>query len=236
MSAHTDRCYEIKLPAYYVPRCTWRLLTLIQRLTQLLSRTKEALFHSEMEKTLSLSVSHLCISSPCPSRAGPGSCGWRTAGLWSSSPDWPGPRQQTCTFAVLARTTPARRRTAPRTHTAGRCSPPEQSLLSGPGQPAGPCRTEGSPWARTSASDRKSLSHPVGHWCHMWFTDSVRNLFTQFTWWNKQLNRKLNAFYDITDVQAPKQEVQFSIQVSLCFSLELSVNMQAIYCFSFSVL
>lgn len=49
---------------------------------------------------------------------------------------------------------------------------------------------------------------------------TVRNLFTQFTWWNKQLNRKLNAFYDITDVQAPKQEVQFSIQVSLCFKIQ----------------
>lgn len=125
-------------------------------------------------KIPSLSASHLCTSSPGPSLAGPGSCGWPTAGLWSSSPDWPGPRQQTCMFAVPARSTPARRRTAPRTHTAGRCSPPGQSLLSGPVQLAGPCRRGGSPSAQTSASDRKSLSHPVWQSC---VTDSFQNGF-----------------------------------------------------------
>lgn len=104
---------------------------------------------------------HLCTSTPCPLQAGPGSCGWLTAGLWSSSPDWPGSPRQTCTSAAPARSTPARRRSSPRTRTAGRCSPPEQSLRPDPGRSAGLCRRGGSPSARTSASDRKSWSHPV---------------------------------------------------------------------------
>lgn len=141
-------------------------------------------------KTSSFSlVSHLCTSSPCPSPAGPGSCGWPTAGLWSSSPDWPGPRQQTYTSSAPARSTTARRRTAPQTRTAGRYSPPEQSLLSGPGPSACPCRRGGSPSAQTSASDTRSLSHPVGQ---SPVTDSFTGSFAQFIaqllWWNNRVN------------------------------------------------
>lgn len=124
-------------------------------------RTKAALFQPEIERTLCLTASHLCTSSPCPSLAATGSCGWPKEGLWSSFPDWPGPRRQTCKSVTRARTTPTRRQTAPRTRTAGRCSPPEQSVQSGHGQPVGPCRKGGCPWARTSASGRKSWSRPV---------------------------------------------------------------------------
>lgn len=123
-------------------------------------RTKAALFQPEIERTPCPPASHLCISSPNPSLARTCSCGWPTTALWSSSPDWAGPRQQTCTSLVLARPKPARRQTAPRTRTARRCSPPEQSVQSGRGQPVGPCRKGGSPWARTSASDRRSWSRP----------------------------------------------------------------------------
>lgn len=109
-----------------------------------------------------LRSSHLCTSSPCLPLTGRGSCDWPTAGLWSSSLDCSDLRQQTCTFAVLCHSTRARRQIAPRTHRAGLCSPPEQSHLPGPAQLAGPCRKGGSPWAQTSVSDTKSLSHPVG--------------------------------------------------------------------------
>lgn len=112
----------------------------------------------------SVSLSHLCTSSPCLPLTGRGSCDWPTAGLWSSSLDCSDLRRQTCTFVVPCRSTRARRQTAPRTHRAGLCSPPEQSHLPGPAQLAGPCRKGGSPWAQTSVSDTKSLSHPVGQW------------------------------------------------------------------------
>lgn len=136
------------------------------------------------EATQTFRLSHLCTFSPCPSLAGPGSCDWLTAGLWSSSPDWPGPQQQTCMSAAPAHSTPARKRTAPRTRTAGRCSPPGQSLLSRLGQTDDPCRRGGSPSEHTSASDRKSLFHPV--W-QLWFTNSITTgLFgqsvTQILW------------------------------------------------------
>lgn len=109
-----------------------------------------------------LLLSHLCTSSPCLPLTGQGSCDWPTAGLWSNSLDCSDLRRQTCMFAVLCHSTRARRQIAPQTHRAGLCSPPEQSHLPGPAQLAGPCRKGGSPWAQTSVSDMKSLSHPVG--------------------------------------------------------------------------
>lgn len=128
-----------------------------------------------------LPLSHLCTCSPCLPLTEPGSCDWPTAGLWSSSLDCSDPRQQTYMFAVQGRSTPVRRQTAPQTHTTGLCSPPEQALLPDPGQLVGPCRKGGSPWGRTSVSDRKSLSHPVGQCCGIYF----HNLFTQFTFCKK---------------------------------------------------
>lgn len=142
-------------------------------------------------------LSHLCTSSPCLPLTEPGSCDWPTAGLWSSSQDCSDPRRQTCRFAVPVHSTKARRQNAPRTHITGPCSPPEQALLPGPGQLAGPCRKGGSPWAQTSVSDRKSLSHPVGQCCGVY----LHNLFTQFTfcapaplkriWWEERLKKNL---------------------------------------------
>lgn len=108
-----------------------------------------------------LPFSHLCTSSPCLPLTGQGSCDWLTAGLWSSSPDCSDLRRQTCTFAVSRRSTRLRRQIAPRTHTVGLCSPPEQWLLPGPAQLAGPCRRAGFPSAQTSVSGMRSLSHPV---------------------------------------------------------------------------
>lgn len=151
-------------------------------------RTKAALFDPEIEKTPCPPASHLCTSSPSPSLTGTCSCGWLTTGLWSSSPDWAGPRQQTCTSAVLAQPKSARRQTAPQTRTAGRCSPPEQSVQSGRGQPVGPCRKGGYPWARTSASDRRSWSRPgkISTAC------CCSEIFlVQCTQWNKRSYRKL---------------------------------------------
>lgn len=133
-----------------------------------------------------LPLSHLGTSSPCLSLTEPGSCDWPTAGLWSSSLGCADPRRQTCRFAVPGRSTTARRQTAPRTHTTGPCSPPEQALLPGPGQLAGPCRKGGFPWARTSVSDRKSLSHPVGQCCG----DYLHNLFKHITFWHPPPKKK----------------------------------------------
>lgn len=132
-------------------------------------------------------LSHLCTSSPCLPLTEPGSCDWPTAGLWSSSLDCSDPRRQTCRFAVPVRSTTERRQTAPRTHITGPCSPPEQALLPGPGQLVGPCRKGGSPWARTSVSDRKSLSHPVGQCCGVY----LHNLFTQFTFCAPPLHKRI---------------------------------------------
>lgn len=120
-----------------------------------------------------LPLSHLCTSSPCPSPAGPGSCNWLTAALWSSSPGCSDPRRQICMSAVRRRSTPARMQTAPRTRTAGLCSPPEQSLLPGPGQLACPCRIGGFPSAQTTVSDRRSLSRPVGECCMSFLHNSL---------------------------------------------------------------
>lgn len=156
-------------------------------------KTKSALLHPEIERTPCLSASHLCTSSPNPSRAGTSSCGWPTAGLWSSSPDLAGPLQQTCMSAVPAQPTLVRRQTAPQIRTAGRCSPPEQSVQSGRGQSVGPCRRGGSPWARTSAYDRRSWSHPAKI-STAWGCCDI--FLAQLTQWNKTRYRKLLCFWN----------------------------------------
>lgn len=176
------------------------------RATQWLSEspygTKPPFFHP-WRRRRSNSVSHLCTSSPCPSPAGPGTCGWPAAGLWSSSPGWPGSQRRTCTSAAPARSTPARRRTVRRTRTAGRCSPRGRSLQSRLDPTDAPCRRGGSPSAHTSASDRKSLSHPVWQRSHAVVYEWPVCFLT--LWWNPGGYKLLTA-----------ENTDASTKISLC--------------------
>jgi len=107
---------------------------------------------------------HLDSDPPAPSAGPIKSCDWQSAGLWASSPGWAGPRRLACTCGRRPRPPRSRRRrrrSVRRTHRAARCSPPAPARPAAHGPTAGPCRTAGSPSARTSASDRTSSAPPV---------------------------------------------------------------------------